>query len=1205
MFTIHSSGDAAFLEQIIMAVAMVTSVGSFERMVGIGLLLGVVLIFVQSIMQGAREVNFQQVLLGYLLYALFFIPTTRVLIEDNYSGEVRVVDNAPLVIGAAGGIISSVGYGITNLFEQGYGVIVPYSTETGFAESLKILNDSRKRISSAPVFQALDQSLGGNADFRRSWHNYIRECTLTGIDLGPEKGGLRLDDVMSGELPDALRFNSSLYRTELSLGGAGGGMDYPTCSDAYVQLNQATNIALGNTNTFLSEALLNEFGIDNTYSGKTGQQVITESLGMLGQMGTEGTKFLTAAVLEPIYYEAAMGKYADFQDAASATMINQAIQQRNTQWAAEQSMFMTIVRPLMTFFEGFVYSITPLMAFLIMLGSFGISLAGRYFQTLLWIQLWLPVMSIINLYIVTSASRELSSIEGGLTSFYALNSAEDALQHWIATGGMLAASTPLISLFVVTGSTYALTSLAGRISGKDHIDEKVQSKDILSNGPMMQHAPSNQGNDLTGRSATGAEAMIGSISFGSGISSMMSSTQQKAQQSQQAFSEALGSSFSSSQAAGQSYDAAANLGRVHSASHGTSEGLVNDRAHQIMQSSSIGAEHADAVRGVVAAVGSGAISAEVGKKALGGMAGGKAGLQGNLSASAESSTTDTTKTSAQDAASFADGLSFNKAEQAQITNSLSQSVSRASTESLSQGFQASDTATLSQTAQDVVSSNRAYSEAASLTENASSLNNLNLKDVGASVSGNSQAMAGLNSFWNTGGVSASTKEEANRLYDIYTAPGHEGGYAMDSGAALAASRIKALQNSNNHEGTSDEQYQRNFNAAVSSTATSLGLTSGQYGGYSENQSLRNVDNGNLEDRARATAGQAEQAVAPAKNITMPTAGYPEIGDPLSAGTPSAIAEESQRNSAALAAGKDQQQAERYAALEGPARQQFEHNAAEYSRMSAAEGFGGLENAADWTERRMTEAANAGQNIFDAASEGMTVASANFDERLEQIKNDPELRQQVIAASRMSDEEYKEAGIGKRVLDGFSSGGRSILGIAATGMELARGEIGFSDLKGLNPADQGAIYQAALAHAYETGGEAAAASLASAQGVDFHSQFVEEGLSRGLTAEQAAVYASAYDSGGYMKLLDPNAAGNSPERLQAIDNLAAVYAERDANGNVMRDENNRPVLTEDNQKFVDSMTHSLTEAARAGSTINASYLSAARHYNDMTGRRGQL
>ncbi|MCV5888804.1 conjugal transfer protein TraG N-terminal domain-containing protein, partial [Escherichia coli] len=81
---------------------------------------------------------------------------------------------------------------------------------------------------------------------------------------------------------------------------------------------------------------------------------------------------------------------------------NQAIQQRNTQWAAEQSMFMSVVRPMLTFFEGFVYAITPIMGFIIVMGSMGMTLAGKYFQTVLWIQLWMPVLSITNLFIHTA-----------------------------------------------------------------------------------------------------------------------------------------------------------------------------------------------------------------------------------------------------------------------------------------------------------------------------------------------------------------------------------------------------------------------------------------------------------------------------------------------------------------------------------------------------------------------------------------------------------------------------------------------------------------------------------------------------------------------------------------------------------------------------------------------------------------------------------
>ncbi len=183
-----------------------------------------------------------------------------------------------------------------------------------------------------------------------------------------------------------------------------------------------------------------------------------------------------------MYYEAAAGRYQDLQDYGSALMINQAIQQRNTQWAAEQSMFMSVVRPMLTFFEGFVYAITPIMGFIIVMGSMGMTLAGKYFQTVLWIQLWMPVLSITNLFIHTAATNEMASLSTpGLNSMYALSSTGDTHSTELDRyGGMLAAATPIISLFIVTGSTYAFTSLANRVNGSDHVNEKIQSPDALN-----------------------------------------------------------------------------------------------------------------------------------------------------------------------------------------------------------------------------------------------------------------------------------------------------------------------------------------------------------------------------------------------------------------------------------------------------------------------------------------------------------------------------------------------------------------------------------------------------------------------------------------------------------------------------------------------------------------------------------------------------
>ncbi len=121
-------------------------------------------------------------------------------------------------------------------------------------------------------------------------------------------------------------------------------------------------------------------------------------------------------------------------------------------------MFVSTMRPLMAFFEGFIYAITPLMGFLLVVGAFGLNMLGKYFQVVIWIQLWMPVLSIINLYISMAARNEFSALVTAPISFYTLNSGSQALQTWLGVGGMLTAATPMIALFLVTGSTYAFTS---------------------------------------------------------------------------------------------------------------------------------------------------------------------------------------------------------------------------------------------------------------------------------------------------------------------------------------------------------------------------------------------------------------------------------------------------------------------------------------------------------------------------------------------------------------------------------------------------------------------------------------------------------------------------------------------------------------------------------------------------------------------------
>lgn len=234
-FTIHSIGDSAFLEQILIAVKMVTGNGNFKMMIGIGLLLSTILVCLRSVFTNSDRVDYQQILVGWIVYQVLFVPTTTVTIQNAYTGEVAVVDNVPFGVGAAGGIISTIGYGITKIFDTGFAAVGPGITKSNFSESLSLLNDVRRQVHNASTFEALDKAGGGNFDFHGSWHNYIRECTLTKIDIQSTS----LNKLMLQPIDQAVRFDSNLFTTLIKTGSNGSQQGTTlSCTKAYEELSK-------------------------------------------------------------------------------------------------------------------------------------------------------------------------------------------------------------------------------------------------------------------------------------------------------------------------------------------------------------------------------------------------------------------------------------------------------------------------------------------------------------------------------------------------------------------------------------------------------------------------------------------------------------------------------------------------------------------------------------------------------------------------------------------------------------------------------------------------------------------------------------------------------------------------------------------------------------------------------------------------------
>ena len=203
MWEIYSIGDAAFLESILNAVAMLAGTADLKQLAGVGFLLGVLLVLFQGILGGAYSIKFQNVLIAWVIYALMFGPKVTVAIEDSYSGAVRVVANVPLGPAAVGSMLSNVGYGVTRLFETAFST--PAMTDHGFADALQTLMTVRKSALSRIALGSANSPTDG-ADVERSFVNYVADCTLYDVDIGTRS----IEEILKTSSPNfAHRLNAS------------------------------------------------------------------------------------------------------------------------------------------------------------------------------------------------------------------------------------------------------------------------------------------------------------------------------------------------------------------------------------------------------------------------------------------------------------------------------------------------------------------------------------------------------------------------------------------------------------------------------------------------------------------------------------------------------------------------------------------------------------------------------------------------------------------------------------------------------------------------------------------------------------------------------------------------------------------------------------------------------------------------------------
>jgi hypothetical protein len=542
-FEIYSIGDGLFMRRIIDSISAMNNAGVLLDLVALSMMLGLLIMAFRNVAAGGSKLDLGSTLVSLILgVTLFGMKATVVIHDMNYApGEVDqpsyVVDNVPFGVAAAGYIISGIGYELTLKMEQGYGLYSGSRSsmiEGGFGNTLSWINQLRAWEN--PMFT--DGGSGDAARFRENMTEYMKSCVLPGVEMGhlslpqilsttniwsegtPTSGGIGYPSV----------WLSTKYRS------SGGSPQSVTCEYAWEHLDAEHDVVFDAYANALAKSQLGQ-----STSGQDVETALSEAYDSIGVSTSQMQELVVAGAVGVSLELALKGRDSASLEANSKLMIEQAAMQRSVQWAAEETMFRRIMRPMMAFFESLMYALAPFMALAIGLGSYGIQTVGKYLMLSIWVALWMPVLSIIELYQVTMMQHAVNAMMHGLDGYQTINGISIAGSNelrsqaieWLSTGAAMAAFTPAITMALVWGGAITASSLANQIRGADTINEKVSAPDIVNPSAATNVGPRHEHSAFGGGHMGGAGGAIPTINVGQGVTESIQSAQRAYQSASQ------------------------------------------------------------------------------------------------------------------------------------------------------------------------------------------------------------------------------------------------------------------------------------------------------------------------------------------------------------------------------------------------------------------------------------------------------------------------------------------------------------------------------------------------------------------------------------------------------------------------------------------------------------------------------------------------
>lgn len=497
-------GDGRFVFTVLNAVA---SVDAYKTLGAAGALIGLAIVLVKSIVspQGP-QLNLAPILVSIVFFWVMFVPRVdRVMVTEvlappgSKDPRTYVVDNVPLGLAGAGFLVSNIGVKISGLYDD----VMSRADDDdrimsggGLGRNLMLLTMIREMVADPRFGQVDVGETNAFLDYRKDMAAYMENCVLPPVNTGYMPSNMVLSKpVREGVYDPAFALEKRFVYQRWAAAASGGSLnarDNVTCAEAQAHLISGLD----------NGALVDGFdeALRRSKAGADVSEIMAAYSNAAGADGMSMQEKIVGHLTSVMLREAQMRGAMTSSDRQAIAMLEEANLRRSTQWAAEENLFIRLLRPLVGFFEALFYALGPIMAFVMMLGPTGWGLLMKYLMLTVWVALWFPMLAITNLYSKIKMEDFFAKLGSDNLSPNDLDLIANEAMTTLGATSALVAATPALAMSLIYGGAVAMSHLAGRLQHSDVVDETKLAPQVSGVAPVQQtqsQATTNAGEGTT------------------------------------------------------------------------------------------------------------------------------------------------------------------------------------------------------------------------------------------------------------------------------------------------------------------------------------------------------------------------------------------------------------------------------------------------------------------------------------------------------------------------------------------------------------------------------------------------------------------------------------------------------------------------------------------------------------------------------------